>query len=53
MRIRRSIIAPTVLTIGTIGSLIGGPIVALTTAAPAVSAVAVGGATPNIIGFHM
>ena len=43
MRIRRNILAPAILTIGTIGSLIAGPVLALTsTAAPAGTAVAVG-----------
>ena len=42
MRIRRNIIAPVILTIGTIGSLIAGPVLAVTTAAaPAGGAVAV------------
>jgi len=41
MRIRRNIIAPVILTIGTIGSVVAGPVLALTTAAaPAGSAVA-------------
>jgi hypothetical protein len=53
MRIRRSIIAPTVLTIGTIGSLVAGPVLALTSAAaPAASTVAVGAISPNAIIFH-
>jgi hypothetical protein len=43
MRIRRNILAPAILTIGTIGSLVAGPVLALTSAAaPAGSAVAVG-----------
>jgi hypothetical protein len=42
MRIRRNILAPTILTIGTIGSLVAGPVLAVTTAAaPAGGAVAV------------
>lgn len=41
MRIRRNILAPAILTVGTIGSLVAGPVLALTTAAaPAGSAVA-------------
>jgi hypothetical protein len=41
MRIRRNILAPAILTIGTIGSLVAGPVLALTSAAaPAGSAVA-------------
>jgi hypothetical protein len=42
MRIRRNILAPAIITIGTIGSLVAGPVLALTTAAaPASNAVAV------------
>ena len=42
MRIRRNILAPAILTIGTIGSLVAGPVLALTTtAAPAGTAVAI------------
>ena len=49
MRIRRNIIAPVVLTIGTIGSLVAGPVLAITTtAAPAGAAVAIG-AHPNMV----
>jgi hypothetical protein len=46
MRIRRNILAPAILTIGTIGALVSGPVLALTTAAaPAGNAVAIS-ATP-------
>jgi hypothetical protein len=46
MRIRRNILAPAILTIGTIGALVSGPVLALTTAAaPASNAVAIS-ATP-------
>lgn len=42
MRIRRNILAPAILAIGTIGSLVAGPVLSLTTAAaPAGGAVAV------------
>ena len=42
MRIRRNILAPAILTVGTIGSLVAGPVLALTSsAAPATTAVAV------------
>ena len=42
MRIRRNILAPAILTVGTIGSLVAGPVLALTTtAAPATTAVAI------------
>ncbi len=52
MRIRRNILAPAILTIGTIGSLVAGPVLALTaTAAPAGTAVAIG-ATANGIVMH-
>ena len=51
MRIRRNIIAPVLLTIGTAGSLIAGPVLALTTAAaPATTAVAV--AQPDMFTVH-
>jgi hypothetical protein len=49
MRIRRNILAPAILTIGTIGALVSGPVLALTTAAaPAGAAVAVS-AHPDMI----
>jgi hypothetical protein len=52
MRIRRNILAPAILTIGTIGSLVAGPVLALTTAAaPAGTSVAVG-ATSDIVIMH-
>jgi hypothetical protein len=42
MRIRRNILAPVILAIGTVGSLVAGPVLALTpAAAPAGTAVAV------------
>jgi hypothetical protein len=48
MRIRRTLIAPAIIMIGTVGSLVAGPVLALTTAAaPAASAVAVGTHTSN------
>ena len=51
MRIRRNIIAPVLLTIGTAGSLIAGPVLAVTTAAaPATTAVAA--AQPHIFLVH-
>ena len=53
MRVRRNILAPVILTLGTVGSLVAGPVLALTTtAAPATAAVAVGGATPYMVGWH-
>lgn len=52
MRIRRNIIAPAILTIGTIGSLVAGPVLSLTSAAaPAGAAVAIS-ASPNIMISH-
>jgi hypothetical protein len=52
MRIRRTILAPAILAIGTVGALVAGPILAVTTAAaPAAAAVAVG-ASPNVIVMH-
>ena len=52
MRIRRNILAPAILTVGTIGSLVAGPVLALTTtAAPAATAVA-GGVTSNVMVYH-
>ena len=52
MRIRRNILAPVILTLGTVGSLVAGPVLALTTtAAPATAAVAVH-AAPAVIGWH-
>jgi hypothetical protein len=53
MRVRRNILGPVILTLGTVGSLVAGPVLALTTtAAPATAAVAVGGATPLMIVHH-
>lgn len=37
MRIRRNILAPAILLVGTIGSVVAGPVLALTTAAAPVS----------------
>jgi hypothetical protein len=52
MRIRRKILAPAILTIGTIGSLVAGPVLAFTTAtAPTGGAVAVS-MTPNLYAYH-
>jgi hypothetical protein len=52
MRIRRNILAPAILTVGTVGSLVAGPVLALTTsAAPATAAVAVS-ASPNMVIMH-
>jgi hypothetical protein len=52
MRIRRTILAPVILAIGTAGALVAGPVLALTTAAaPAGAAVAVSPA-PDIVVMH-
>jgi hypothetical protein len=52
MRIRRSILAPAILTVGTIGSLVAGPVPALTiTIAPAAAPVSVC-LSPNGIVIH-
>jgi hypothetical protein len=51
MRIRRTIIAPLILTIGAIGSLVAAPAVAaVTSAAP--TAVASGTALPDAYVYH-
>jgi hypothetical protein len=53
MRIRRNVIAPLILTIGAVGSLVAVPAVsALTAVTPAATAVASGTASPGVIG-HM
>jgi len=52
MRVRRNILAPAILVVGTIGSVVAGPVLALTTsAAPAATAVAVS-FKPDAIVFH-
>jgi hypothetical protein len=52
MRIRRTLIAPAIITIGTVGSLVAGPVLALTTAAtPATTAVA-SSVSPNYSYYH-
>jgi hypothetical protein len=53
MRIRRNIIAPLILTIGAVGSLVAVPAVSVLTAVtPATAAVATGGITPDAIVMH-
>jgi hypothetical protein len=50
MRIRRNIIAPLVLTVGAVGSLVAVPALAtLTAVSPATTAVAYGSPAPNAI----
>jgi hypothetical protein len=53
MRVRRNILAPVIVTLGTVGSLVAGPILALTTtAAPATAVASAGYVTPNVVGWH-
>ena len=52
MRIRRTILAPAILTIGTTGALVVGPVLALTSAAAPVSGAVAVSATPNVIIMH-
>ena len=53
MRIRRNILAPAILTLGTIGSLVAGPVLALTTSAtPAVATVATVHVAPAMVYQH-
>jgi hypothetical protein len=53
MRIRRNVIAPLVLTIGAVGSLVAVPAVsALNALTPATSTVVAGGITPDAIGYY-
>jgi hypothetical protein len=52
MRIRRNILAPVIVTLGTVGSLVAGPVLALTTtAAPATAAVATA-VVPHVAIYH-
>ena len=52
MRILRTVLAPAILTIGTVGALVAGPVLALTTAAAPVSVAASVSATPNAVIMH-
>jgi hypothetical protein len=52
MRIRRNILAPAILTVGTIGSLVAGPILSLTTAAAPASAGVAVSHSPDIMISH-
>ena len=52
MRIRRNILAPAILTIGTIGSLVAGPVLALTTAAAPVGGAVAVHVAPNMTLYH-
>jgi hypothetical protein len=53
MRIRRNVIAPLVLTIGAVGSLVAVPAVtALTAVTPAASTVVAGSTSPDVVVYH-
>jgi hypothetical protein len=53
MRIRRTILAPVILALGTAGTLIASPVlVTAAAAAPAAAAVASGTATPAVMYYH-
>jgi hypothetical protein len=53
MRIRRTIIAPVILTIGAVGSMVAVPAAAaLTSVAPAATSVASGTLAPNAYTYH-
>jgi hypothetical protein len=53
MRIRRNIIAPAILAVGTIGSLVAGPVLALTTAAAPASTAVAASHSPDAIVMHL
>jgi hypothetical protein len=50
MPIRRTILAPAILAIGTTGAIVAGPVLAV--AAIPAAAVASGGAAPNLTIYH-
>jgi hypothetical protein len=53
MRIRRNIIAPLIITVGAVGSIVAVPVMAAIAAATPVSAVVVGATpVPNAIVMH-
>ena len=52
MRIWRTVLAPAILTIGTAGALVAGPVLALAAPAAPVSAAAAFSATPNMVIMH-
>jgi hypothetical protein len=52
MRIRRTVLAPAMVTIGTVGALVVGPVLSLTTAATAITAATTASATPNGVIMH-
>ena len=51
MRIRRTILAPVILAIGTTGALVAGPVLAITTAATPAAAVAAASVRPDMITY--
>jgi hypothetical protein len=52
MRIRRTILAPVILAIGTTGALVAAPVFALTATAAPAGAVAAVHPVPNVIVMH-
>jgi hypothetical protein len=53
MRIRRNILAPAIITISTVGSIVAGPVLALTSAAsPAATGIAAVSVSPNMQIYH-
>jgi hypothetical protein len=52
MRIRRTILAPAILAIGTTGALVVGPVFALATAAAPVGTAVAVSVTPNGVVMH-
>jgi hypothetical protein len=52
MRIRRNILASAILTMGTVGSLVAAPALALTAATPAAAAVVSASVSPNAFTYH-
>ena len=52
MRIRRNILASAILTMGTVGSLVAAPALALTAATPAATAVVSANVSPNAFTYH-
>jgi hypothetical protein len=52
MRIRRTILAPAILALGTTGAVVVGPVVALATAAAPTSAAVAVTVRPNVVVMH-
>jgi hypothetical protein len=52
MRIRRTVLAPVILAIGTTGAVVAGPVLALTTAAAPIGAVVAVSVSPDGIIMH-